>query len=93
MTFNSIGLDIPLNNKPKRGAKLKRRPCLQLQPDDCVQNVENVIIDSEPDDDENNAKRAKTVRDCLNEIKCPKCNVSMKKKRAFYCPNGCTKKN
>ena len=37
------------------------------QPADCVQNVENMILDSEPDNDEQNDKKSKTR--FINEMK------------------------
>lgn len=99
MNFNDIGMDIPLNNKPKRGAKKKTRSCLQHQPSDSVQNEENAILESDEDSDidsvqaPKSSKRQKPNDAVLStENICKTCNVIMKKKRGFYCPNGCTKK-
>ena len=69
MNFNDVGLDIPLNNKVKRGAKKKIKPSLQFQPPDYVQQqAENEILESEDDDeleiDERPAKIAKTSSQC-----------------------------
>lgn len=97
MNFNDVGLDIPLNNKVKRGAKKKTKPSLQFQPPDCVQQqAENEILESEDDDeleiDERPAKIAKTSSQCsTSSLRCKSCDAEMKKKNGFYCPNGCKK--
>ena len=92
MNFDSIGMDIPLNNKPKRGAKKKTRHCLQHQPNDCIETVANVISDSE-DEIENPrpAKKSKIAEPSSSIPNCVSCNTQMKKKKGYYCPNGCTK--
>ncbi|RNA38667.1 mammalian ependymin-related 1-like [Brachionus plicatilis] len=88
MNFNDIGMDIPLNNKPKRGAKKKTRSCLQYQPFDCIQNEENAILESDQDSDiesEPTSKSSKKQKpnDAVLSIKniCKTCNAVMKKKR------------
>ncbi|RNA45130.1 hypothetical protein BpHYR1_022749 [Brachionus plicatilis] len=91
MNFNDIGMDIPLNYKPKRGAKKKTRSCLQHQPFDCIQNEENAILESDQDSDiesEPTPKSSKKQKpnDAVLSIEniCKTCNAAMKKKRVFF---------
>ena len=92
-------MDIPLNNKQKRGAKKKTRTCLEHQPSDCIQSEDNVILESseesedEPDLAARSSKRHKP-NDQSNTVSkiCSSCKTLMKKRRGFFCPNGCTKK-
>ncbi|RNA04642.1 hypothetical protein BpHYR1_049815 [Brachionus plicatilis] len=94
MNFNDIGMDIPLNNKPKRGAKKKTRSCLQHQPFDCIQNEENAILESDQDSEieseptQKSSKKQKPNDAVLSiEIICKTCNAVMKKKRGFRNPS------
>lgn len=83
-------MDIPLDNKPKRGAKKKTQPSLQFQPPDCVQSEENFIIESENECVENE-RPAKVQRLDVQELSNQKICVHEKEKR-FLLPKRLNKK-
>jgi hypothetical protein len=82
-------MDIPLNNKRRKGAQKKTKSCLEYQPSDTVQVVANAIVEEDSETDEEidvarPSKRTKVDTQCTQPVKiCEKCHTQMKKKEVF----------
>jgi len=92
--FSSIGMDLPIQNKRKRGGVLKTLKSLQVQPSDLTKNVEETVIYDESQNEPEVTQSSKRARLVDEQTKvCKTCGEPLKKRLYYYCPvNKCKQK-